>query len=110
METTKACPSCYHPHATWVHYPGGESPDEVHCNECGFDWQATTNNRLPYGDAEQHRLDRQALEEEAIAHQGLRNEVIAYRGEDWYKDEEAHAAAIDLAYEENQIREIEEEG
>lgn len=81
METIKACPSCYHPHATWVHYPNGESPDEVHCDDCGFDWQASRNSGSPYGDAEEHRLNRQALEEE-----------------------EEHAAAIDAAYEESQNR------
>ena len=107
METTRPCPSCYHPYATWVHYPNGESPDEVHCDECGFDWQASRNSGSPYGDAEEHRLSQQALEEEATAHQGLREEAIAYRGEDWWEDEDKHAAAIDAAYDGNQIREIE---
>lgn len=75
-ETFESCPSCYAPHASHVHYTEGESPDEVHCDECGFDWQQRRGVGSPHGDAEEHRL---ALEEEATAHRGLREEAAAYR-------------------------------
>jgi len=78
-EIFRQCPSCGYLYASYVHYTQGESPDEVHCDECGFDWQQRRGVRSPHGDAEEYRLAQKALEEEATAHRGLRDEAIAYR-------------------------------
>ncbi len=64
-ETFDACPSCGYPRASHVHYTEGESPDEVYCSDCGFEWQASRGNLSP--------LD------EATAHRGLREEAAAYQ-------------------------------
>lgn len=102
--TLEPCPSCGYAHASHWH---GDGPPEIFCKECHFEWQGSPGNLSPEDEAEEHRLNRQALEEEVTAHQGLREEAIAYRGEEWWDNAEKLAAAIDAAYDESQIRGIE---
>jgi len=65
LETTGPCPSCGYPYASHVHYTEGESPHEIYCEECGFEWVQSRGNLSP--------------DDEAQAHRGLREEAIAYQ-------------------------------
>ncbi len=64
-ETFSPCPSCYAPRARHITYTERESPPEIYCSECGFEWQASRGNLSPV--------------DEATAHRGLREEAAAYQ-------------------------------
>ncbi|MCW4048221.1 MAG: hypothetical protein NWE89_00660 [Candidatus Bathyarchaeota archaeon] len=87
-ETFGNCPSCGAPGCSFVNYTECESPKEVFCKTCKFDWQESRGNHSPDRDAQEYRegLECDIIEDMARvvdALYGKRRKMKRWRMKGW---------------------------